>query len=262
MISHVLSVFLLTTAVAAAAERAGQPVHVADGDYRIVLPDGPPRGAYVFFHGYRSSAALTLRDQRALVDVALSHGLAFVAVDGRDGSWSVPRSPAHARDEQRFIGEVLDDLAARHGFGPADTLVGGFSQGASLAWYAACAQGGRFAGMLTFSGVFWDPPPAPGDCAPGVPPAVHFHGRADETFPLGGRTVGAGFRQGDTFESVAILRAAAGCPAGAPRPVTLAGVACETTPGCRRGAITLCLHPGGHAPDADMLDAGLTALGF
>ncbi|TPE48182.1 alpha/beta hydrolase family esterase [Amaricoccus solimangrovi] len=258
MLKHVLAAFLLT-APPGVAEDA---VHLSHGDYRIVLPDGPARGAYVFFHGYQGSAALTLRDQRPLVEVARAHGLAFVAVDGREGRWSMPHVPAPDRDDQAFIGEVLDDLALRHGFNPGDTVLGGFSLGASLAWYAACFQGQRFAGMVTFSGVFWSPPPAPGDCVAAVPPTVHFHGIADRTFPLAGRAIDAAHRQGDTFGSIAVLRSAAGCDVAGTRPVTLAGLVCETMAPCRRGPITLCLHPGGHGTDARQLDAGLSALGF
>lgn len=261
MISHALRAFILA-ATLAAPSLAGEVIGLPDGEYRIVLPEGPARGAYVFLHGYQSSAELTLRDQRPLVDVALAHGLAFVAVEGENGTWSIPHSPAGGRDEPAFIGEVLDDLAARHGFTAANTLIGGFSQGASVAWYAACAEGGRFAGMVTFSGVFWNPAPTAGDCVADIPPAVHFHGIADRTFPLAGRAIGADFHQGDTFESLAVLRAAAGCPAGVAEPVTVAGLVCESVPQCRRGAISLCLHPGGHATDAGQLDAGLTLLGF
>lgn len=252
----------LVAGLAAVPGLAAETVRLADGDYRIVTPEGPARGAFVFLHGYRSSAELVLRDQRPLVDAALAHGLAFVAVDGRGGTWSIPNAPARDRDEQAFLGEVLDDLAARHGFTAENTLIGGFSQGASLAWHAACAQGGRFAGMVTFAGVFWNPPPAPGDCVGAIPPVVHFHGIADRTFPLAGRPIGTGHHQGDAFESLAILRAAADCPTGAAEPLIVAGLVCETVPGCRRGAITLCLHPGGHAADAGQLDAGLTLLGF
>jgi polyhydroxybutyrate depolymerase len=254
--------FATFTAMASADPRTESVVEVARGRHRIVQPDGPARGAYVFFHGYRSSAALTLRDQRALVDVARAHGLAFVVPDGIDGTWSLPHSPARGRDEQAFLGEVLDDLKARYGFGAADTLLGGFSQGASVAFYAACAQGGRFAGMITFSGVFWNPPPEAGDCVSDIPPTVHFHGTADRTFPLAGRAIGASFHQGDTFESLAILRAAAGCARDETVPITLAGILCEAAVDCHRGPITLCLHPGGHRTDAGQLDAALTALGF
>lgn len=153
MIAYALRALVLT-AILAAPGFAEDAIRVADGDYRIVLPDGPMRGVYIFLHGYQSSADLTLRDQRPLVEVALAHGLAFVAVDGKEGTWSIAHSPASGRDEPAFIGEILDDLAARYGVTAANTLIGGFSQGASAAWYAVCAEGGRFAGMVTFSGVF------------------------------------------------------------------------------------------------------------
>jgi polyhydroxybutyrate depolymerase len=73
---------------------------VENGDYRIELPkDGDVRGAYVYFHGYKSSAELQMQ-QRPLVDATLAHHLAYVAVDGIDGSWSFPHSARPGRDER------------------------------------------------------------------------------------------------------------------------------------------------------------------
>ncbi|MER2507289.1 hypothetical protein [Amaricoccus sp.] len=260
--SVVAGLALLAGASAMAGE--GGAYHVADGDYRVEMPPArPARGAYVFFHGYNGSAAATLRDARPLVEMALAHGLAFVAVNGRDGTWSLPGSPAEGvRDEQAFITEVLDDLDARFGFSAAEIVLGGFSLGASMAWYTVCHQGRHAAGMITFSGVFWEPPPKPGDCDPTVPPVVHFHGRADRTFPLAGRVIGGRYHQGDTFASMAILRDTAGCDLGPGKPLTLAGISCEAATGCARGAIVLCLHDGGHQTDPDQLDAGLDEIGF
>jgi polyhydroxybutyrate depolymerase len=195
-----------------------------------------------------------------LIATAQAHGLAFAAPDGIDHTWSFAGSPSQDRDETRFVGEVLDDLQRRFGFGPDRVVVGGFSQGASMAWYVACHLGNRVAGAVTFSGVFWDPLPQPSDCEAAPPPIIHFHGRADHTFPLAGRAIGTRWHQGDTFASRAVLEARGQCRVADTHPAVIAGVACEVTPECLRGSITLCLHDGGHEVRAQWLDGGLDAL--
>lgn len=259
-----LGALLVAAAPAVAADKVcGElaPCAVSGGDYRIALPDTDVRGAYVYFHGYTGSAADQMR-QKTLVQTVLAHHLAFVALDGRNGSWSLPGGPERARDDQAYLRSVLSDIGRRHGFTRTNTLVGGFSLGASMAWYAACKQGNRFAGMVTFSGVFWDPLPKPADCIRNLPPMIHIHGRADGTFPLAGRPIGQNYHQGDTFKSMSIYRKRAACAAPKPGKPLVADMNCEVASGCRGGESRLCLHPGGHVVRAGDLDAALTAIGF
>lgn len=238
-----------------------EPCRVDGGSYAIELPpNAPARGVYVFFHGYKGSAALQMEDRR-LIAVAHRHGLAFVAPDGEAGTWSHPNAPSASRDEIAFTRAILDDLETRFGFSADRVVIGGFSQGASMAWYAVCFLGDRVAASVTFSGVFWDPLPRPSDCPASPPPMIHFHGRADRTFPLAGRAIGSRWHQGDTFESTAVERERGGCGRET-RTETIGGVSCGIAAGCARGSIALCLHDGGHGVDADQLDAALTALGF
>lgn len=183
-----------------------QVCETSSGDYRIEIPqDGDVRGAYVFFHGFKGSAQLQMQ-QRYLVDTTLAHHLAFVAVDGIEGNWSFPNGARAGRDDERFVSEVLEDLSSRFHFTPKNTIIGGFSIGASMAYYAVCHQGDLSAALITFSGVFWNPLPKPEDCIANLPPMIHFHGTADRTFPLIGRQVGPRAHQGDTFQSIAIMR--------------------------------------------------------
>ncbi|ODN72607.1 alpha/beta hydrolase family esterase [Methylobrevis pamukkalensis] len=250
------------TATLAADCGGGTVCSIRGGDYRIELPaDGDVRGAYVFFHGYKSSAALQI-GQRGLVDTTLAHHLAFVAVDGLAGRWSFPGNPQQGRDDQAFVADVLTDLETRFGITGPSTVIGGFSIGASMAWYTACLQGDKVAGLVTFSGVFWNPLPQAGDCTRNLPPMVHFHGTADRTFPLSGRAIGSRLHQGDTFRSIAILREQARCDIEQPRTATLDGLACDEAPGCVRGASLLCIHDGGHVVRSGDVDAGLSAVGF
>ncbi|WP_244510000.1 dienelactone hydrolase family protein [Rhizobium sp. AC27/96] len=200
--------------------------------------------------------------QRPLVETTLAHHLAYVAVDGIDGSWSFPHSARSGRDEKTFIAEVFDDLKSRYGFTPEKTVIGGFSIGASMAWYTSCQQGEKAAAMVTFSGVFWNPLPKPEDCIADLPPIVHFHGTADQTFPLAGRAIGKEFHQGNAYDSMALMRERARCDAKNAKSVTLDGIRCDDVPDCIRGDSIMCIHNGGHEARADMLDAGLTAVGF
>lgn len=249
-------------ALAAGAGCGGETVcKVEDGAYRILFPEGRVEGVYVFFHGYKSSAALQVK-QKAIVDTVLAHHLAFAAPDGVEGSWSIPAGPERARDDRAYALAVLDDLKTRFGFTPDKTLVGGFSLGASMAWYTVCRDGGRAAAMLTFSGVFWDPLPRPADCVKDLPPMIHIHGRADGTFPLSGRAIGGSYHQGDTVQSVAIYRDRAACDKPKPFASEAADLECETAPGCVMGESRLCLHPGGHQVRPGDLDRALTTLGY
>lgn len=235
---------------------------VKDGNYRIELPhDGDIRGVYVYFHGFKSSARLQMQ-QRSLVEMTLAHHLAYVAVDGIDGNWSFPHGPRQDRDEKALVANVFDDLRQRYGFTPDKTVIGGFSIGASMAWYTACEQGEKAAAMVTFSGVFWNPLPSPEDCVADLPPMVHFHGTTDQTFPLAGRAIGIKFHQGDALKSLAILRERAKCDMKAAKKVTLDGIECDDIPDCIRGDSVMCIHSDGHEARADMLDAGLTEMGF
>jgi polyhydroxybutyrate depolymerase len=255
---------ILLLPVAASAEPCGGQTacRLEGGNYRIEMPgSGRAKAVYVYFHGFKSSAQLQMQ-QRYLIDTTLAHHLAFVAVDGIAGSWSYPNSFATRRDEQRFIGEVFENLEHRFGFSSERTIIGGFSIGASMAWYTACQQGGRTSAMVTFSGVFWDPLPEPADCVADIPQMIHFHGMADTTFPLAGRAIGNGRHQGDTLKSIAVLRDRAKCDLADFDYVKVGSVDCGGILSCARGASVICLHTGGHEARADMLNAALTAIGY
>lgn len=239
----------------------GRACPVTGGLYRIEMPKEKPVGVYVFFHGYKASSATTMQN-RALVETVLAHHLAFAALEGVEGSWSIPNGPEKARDDQAYVNAVLRDLEARYGFTAKDRLLGGFSLGASMAWYTACEKGGDFAAMLTFSGVFWNPLPQPENCVTALPPMIHIHGRADQTFPLAGRAIGAHYHQGDTFASLSIYRNRASCRVPAEEGRSLGRLTCEVAAGCNRGESMLCLHNGGHQVAPADLDHALTALGY
>lgn len=228
---------------------------VASGSYRIVLPPQAPAGrkvgAILYFHGYQGSAEEVIADAE-LVAVAGRLGVALIAPDGAGRSWSFPGSPARHRDEFAFVGQVLDDVAARFPIDSARILASGFSQGGSMAWYLACRMPRRFAAFAPIAGAFWEP--LPESCDGPRPPLIHVHGTSDTTVPLAGRTLRQGSRQGDVFKSLAVF-APGGCTAGWAEAVRTApapeGLICRVATGCGSLArLELCLHGGGHVADA------------
>lgn len=226
---------------------------VASGRYRIVLPPhsrAAPLGAIMYFHGYQGSAEKVIADP-GLAAVARRLGVALIAPDGAERTWSYPGSPARHRDEFAFVGQVLDDAVPRFGIDPRRILASGFSQGGSMVWYLACRMPTRFAAFAPIAGAFWEP--LPERCEGPRPPLIHVHGVSDATVPLAGRVLRSGARQGDVFKSLAIL-APGVCTAAwvqaAPAAIATGELACRLATGCDGPArLELCLHAGGHAPD-------------
>lgn len=77
------------------------------------------------------------------------------------------------------IGDFLDAELARLGLGPDRLVLAGFSQGAMLALHLGLRR--PVAGIVGFSGLLADPPPAEGS----KPPILLTHGSADEVIPVG-----------------------------------------------------------------------------
>lgn len=224
---------------------------IPEGSYRIRLPTKPPAsqplGAAVYFHGWQQSAEDVMADA-SLAATTERLGIALVALNGEEKTWSFPSSPTHHRDDFAYANAVIDDLVRRFPIDRRRLLGAGFSQGASMIWYLACREPRMFAAFAPMSGAFWQP--APDRCAAPLPVLFHLHGLADKTVPLGGREVTPGIRQDSVRDSFTIL--------GGPRilhasePVRLKGsedlhLTCERS--ARQadgGLLELCLHPGGH----------------
>ncbi|KPF69215.1 hypothetical protein IP69_10785 [Bosea sp. AAP35] len=224
---------------------------VADGRYRLVLPDPRPgedgrHGAIMFFHGWQGSADETV-DDAGLQALASRLGVALIAPDGAGKTWSYPGSPGRHRDEFVFVAQVLDDVARRFPVDSARIMASGFSQGGSMVWYLACRMPQRFKAFAPVAGAFWEPLPAA--CASPRPPLVHMHGTADMTVPLAGRALRGGFRQGDVFRSIAILAPTAPAVTVADIPTVTSGLACRTLAAPGEAPLELCLHEGGHGVD-------------
>lgn len=234
------------------------PCEVEGGTYALALPKGwngeRPLPALVFFHGWGASAAAALNQPslRAALD---ARGWLLIAPNGarppgrKQTSWAHQGSPSQARDDVAFVHAVLDDVARRLPVDAGRVFVGGFSQGASMAWHLACLDEQPYAGFVAVSGAFWEPMP---EACPAPPRRlIHVHGFMDGVVPLEGRPIGDRWQQSDVFEGLALLRRAWSCPTMPKERVIAATMRCRAWTGCARGAgLKLCLHDGGHqAPE-------------
>ena len=222
---------------------------VSTGRYYAFSPDdGPGDEGYkllLYFHGYGSSASKTSK-KPWLRREANRRGYLLVLPDGLDNTWAHQGSPSRARDEPAFVDDIMEDVLSRWDI--ADTrVVGGFSQGGSMAWDVACYRGEIFSAFIPASGGFWEP--LPEVCASPVS-LRHTHGTADTVVPMTGRPIGSS-HQGDIETGFARWRAANGC---APEPdavVTEGTETCAVWTACSVGKeLKLCTHPGKHTkPD-------------
>lgn len=224
----------------------------ANGTYRILLPEaaaGAP--AVMFLHGAGGNGGGALKLGR-MTETLLGRGYAVIAPDGqarpgrRGRFWSFRADVGGtARDEAAFLAEVVRDAAGRHGVDGGRVLLAGFSNGAFLVNYLACAEPEAFGAYAPIAGGFWRPLPA--GCA-GPVRLLHTHGWRDATVPLEGRPLRGGrWVQGDIFAGLAIWRRANGCARDAPTGYGEGGGFQRRRWSCDTGAaLELALHPGGH----------------
>lgn len=230
------------------------PCNVAGGEYFIHLPagqkDAEPLGAILYLHGHRGKALNAVRN-KSFQKMADELGVAFVAVQGVNGTWSFPTAPRHLRDEPVFFDAVLEDLSERFGVDPERTLLSGFSSGGFMTWYLACEQSGRFAGYAPIAGAFWEP--LPENCPAEAPYLFHVHGTSDTVVPLSGRWLGGGrWKQGDVFESFKIWRRQNKLTDTPAEKQVDGDLTCEIWRPAS-GLLELCLHTGGHSVRAEWI---------
>lgn len=217
---------------------------LGDRAFRILLPDGSdPRGAVIFAHGYRGSAAGVMQNE-GLMALADELNVAIVAAQGVDGVWNTPNNPGAASrdsDELAYIDALADTLEERWSIPAERVVVSGFSGGAMLVWNIACARGDRFAGFAPLSGTFWEPIP---ETCPTVPRnLMHFHGTEDEVVPMEGRAIRT-TRQGNVHEAFDMLLAMSDY--GASEVVVSGDLACARRDDSAGRLFGVCTYPGGH----------------
>jgi len=258
------SILVSPSGFAAATTACGEdiPCEVKDGEYYIHLPsahsEGQPLGAIFYLHGHRGKAVNAVRN-KSFQRMADDLGVAFVAVQGINGTWSFPTAPRNLRDEATFFDGVLEDLSERFDVDRNRTLLSGFSSGGFMTWYLACADSGRFSGYAPIAGAFWEP--LPQSCPTDNPFLFHVHGTTDKVVPLAGRWLGGGrWKQGDVFESFDVWRRQNGLAHTEPEQAVEGDLDCEHwIP--KTGFLEICLHDGGHSVKADWIKRAWTKLG-
>ncbi|MCR8827457.1 alpha/beta hydrolase family esterase [Pseudosulfitobacter koreensis] len=247
---------------------APEPCAIDTGTYHISLPDGPPKGAIMFLHGYGGTGNASLRPD-GWAGRALARGYAVIGPDGtemagRNGRrWSFHPDFPQDRDEVGFLMAVRDDAAKRFDLDAGQMVLGGFSIGGSMTHYAACAAPDAFAAYVPVAGAFWRPDPA--TCA-GPVRLLHTHGWRDTTVPLEGRVLrGADLNdpqavaQGDVFHAMRLWRQVNGCvQLRADRFVTEGPFLRRAWDRCTPGtALEFALFEGGHRVPDGWIDMAL-----
>ncbi len=244
--------FLLTSLNSGSAQACGPdtPCRLGpEAEYRVSPPAGwdgkKPIGAFLFFHGHRSSAA-EMAAYKELAEAVHALGFLFVAPQGVQESWSTPGSPGEGRrDELGYTKALLDDLTARYPIDPARIVASGFSQGASVVWEIACRGDARFSAFLPVAGVWWQPMPK--TCTVSPKPLLHIHGTADTVMPMNGRNLRDRWKQGDVREAFATMRLAHACLGEPTRQQRRGPLTCTFNDTCGSGkSLVLCLHGGDH----------------
>ncbi|WP_420335386.1 alpha/beta hydrolase family esterase [Roseibium sp.] len=238
------------------------PCMLDGGEYYIHLPqergEDEPLGAIFYLHGHRGKAVNAIRNQ-GFQRMADKLGVAFVAVQGVNGTWSFPTAPRNLRDESVFFDNVLSDLENRFGVERDKTLLSGFSSGGFMTWYLACENAGRFSGYAPIAGAFWEP--LPENCPTDNPYLFHVHGTSDTVVPLAGRWLGGGqWKQGDVFESFDVWRRQNGLSEVSSEKLTDGNLECQRW-APEGGLFELCLHDGGHSVEAKWIERAWTELG-
>lgn len=237
------------------------PCETPTGTYLLEQPEGAPKGAVVFLHGWGGSAQGTMMN-RDTVETVTARGYLMVAPDGmprgngRGGSWSFHPDFPKARDEAAFFGDLLDRLASEHGVPRDSILFGGFSAGGFMTSYLACAHPDMADAWAPVSGGFWQPMPE--DCA-GPVRLLHVHGWTDEVVPLEGRHLrGGAVAQGDIFAGMELWRRASGCDALLPDETTVGEMWQRSWTSCAPGArLDFVLFPRGHMVPEGWADMAL-----
>ncbi len=250
---RILSLLLFCAAGPALACGSETDCRLGERTYRVLLPDGVERpGAIVFAHGYRGSAAGTMRN-RGLRTLAGELGVALVAVKSYSDDWRIPGVPdqpsTSGAEELAYFDALIPALAERHGIDTDRMLMTGFSAGGMVTWQLACERGDLFAGFAPIAGTFWAP--VPGSCESDPVNLFHTHGTTDRIVPLAGRPIGS-THQGDVVRALDLLRMQGDF--NGPEEFEVDGLACtrETNPGGK--VMEFCTHPGGHSVRAAYIE--------
>ncbi|MBX2805048.1 MAG: polyhydroxybutyrate depolymerase [Hyphomicrobiales bacterium] len=236
---------------------------LGDRVYRVYVPGGDTgkaRGAIVFAHGWRNSAAGTMSNT-SLLKFADELDVVLVASQAIGTGWQLPNRPRERSNtgeiEFSYYDALIDEIVKRYNVERGRILMAGFSGGGMMTWNLACHRGKLFAGFAPISGTFWGPVP---DSCPTTPVnLMHFHGTSDDMVPLQGRAI-ADSRQGDVYKTLAMLEKSGDF--GEATPIPAEDLECEQRKNPEGGLLEFCLHSGGHIYKAAFLKRAWEAFGL
>jgi len=237
---------------------------LGERSYRIVLPEshepGRPLGAIVFAHGYRGSAAGTMRSD-ALASLAQTLNIAVVAADADGPDWQIPGVPsfpgADGAAELAYFDALRADLIQRFAVDPERIVMAGFSAGGMMTWHLACHRGDAYAGFVPIAGTFWAP--LPESCPTTAVDLIHYHGTSDSIVPIEGRPIGEA-QQGDVRDAMALFTKAGDYGPVEVEPAPDLDCALRRNDAGQR--LELCLFEGGHELRIEHLVRALRLLGL
>ncbi|MCA1826515.1 MAG: PHB depolymerase family esterase [Myxococcales bacterium] len=176
---------------------------IGDREYLLHVPPrydrSKPTPLVISMHGAGLWPAAQMEISR-WNEVADRHGFIVVYPAGTKGSgprvWHVDRGPGLMRDV-KFIGALIDELAARYNIDPKRIYADGLSNGGGMAFVLSCTLSDRIAAvgtvgaaqLLPFS---WCPDRRP-------VPMINFHGTDDRAAPYKG---GASWVTSEPFPGV------------------------------------------------------------
>ena len=217
------------------------------------MPDGHDGetavGAIVFAHGFRGSAAGTMKN-KALGDLASELGVALIATKSAADDWNIPGVPEAGStldvDELAYFDDVMDDAAERFPIDRERLMATGFSAGGMMVWNLICGRSDQFAGFAPMAGTFWEPTPK--TCT--APPAsvVHIHGDDDKIVPLEGRAINEA-HQGNILTVLDMYRNYGGY--GEPVEAEFGPLRCQQRTNGAGDILEFCLFSGGHSFSVD-----------
>jgi polyhydroxybutyrate depolymerase len=157
--------------------------------YRLFVPgkyDGrTPLPIVLELHGSGGTSAGQARTS-GFDDVAGREGFFVASLQADGGRWNVPVHEDRP-DDVKYVGNVIDDVAAQLCVDKTRVYATGFSGGARMSSLLGCKLNGRIAAIAPVSGLRW---PAP--CTGRTIPVLTFHGLADPQNPYDGKAEGRG----------------------------------------------------------------------
>jgi polyhydroxybutyrate depolymerase len=157
--------------------------------YRLFVPasyDGRTRLPLVLdLHGSGGTSAGQARNS-GFEDVAAREGFAVASLQAEANRWNVPVRDDRP-DDVAYVGDVIDDVAAKLCTDTTRVYATGFSGGARMSSLLGCRLNSRIAAIAPVSGLRWPEP-----CGGRAIPVLTFHGLADPQNPYDGKAQGRG----------------------------------------------------------------------